>query len=178
MATRSVSCGTGTRRLRFKVKPGDPRAATPFADAVLSDFVLDEIITNPIDNSYLKHLLLLIIYPDIPILRALESVDLREAQRNRSLLIRPPEYLKNAVDARTLAMCGNPEALLKHSPPISRTSRSASRRIRHGPLSMCPRHSACRSIKQSSLRSQVEISIPPSRHATSLICACRSTRSR
>ena len=97
--------------VKVEGRTGDPRDATPFADTVLSDFVLDEIITNPITDAYKKHLLLLMIYPDIPILRALESMDLSEAQRSREVLLRPPEYLKNAIGSRTLALVGHQEGL-------------------------------------------------------------------
>jgi hypothetical protein len=78
---------------------------------VLSDFSLDEIITNPVDNVYKKHLLLLMIFPDIPVLRSLDTVDFAAAEADRNVLLRPTDYLSSTFSTRTLAMVGAPEAL-------------------------------------------------------------------
>ena len=81
-------------------KTGDPRDASPFQYAVLSDYSLDEIVTTKVSNSYKKHLMLLTIYPDIPVLRALEHVDVDAAQLDRSTLLYPPEFVGQVAGKR------------------------------------------------------------------------------
>lgn len=90
---------------------GAAREASPFAHAVISDFVIDEIVTNQIGNAYKKHLVLLTIFSDIPVLVSLESADLAAAQTDRELLLRPVDFLANVVATRSLALAGHPEAL-------------------------------------------------------------------
>jgi hypothetical protein len=90
---------------------GDPREASPFARAVMSDFVLDEILTHPISDAYKKHLLLLTIFPDVPVLVPLDSADLAAAQIHRDVLLRPADFLSGAVGTRLLALAGQPDAL-------------------------------------------------------------------
>ncbi len=92
-------------------KTGDPRSTSPFSDAVLSDFSLDELITIPIGNAYKKHLALLAVFPDIPVLLPLEQVDLAEAERDRSVLVREPNFLSSVAALRARAVIGDPVAV-------------------------------------------------------------------
>lgn len=49
---------------------GDDMQLSPFADAVLSDYVIDELVTIPVtDNAYRKHVAQLMIFPDVPVLK-------------------------------------------------------------------------------------------------------------
>jgi hypothetical protein len=97
--------------VRQEARTGAAREASPFAHAVISDFVIDEIVTNQIGNAYKKHLALLAIFPDIPVLVSLESADLAAAQTDRELLVRPADFLAKVVATRSLAVAGHPEAL-------------------------------------------------------------------
>ena len=88
-------------------KTGGPRSATPFQHAVLSDYSLDEILTIPIGNAYQKHLLLLTVFPDMPVLRALNVVDIPVVQAKRAELLRPAGYTENSVCGPLLALHGH-----------------------------------------------------------------------
>lgn len=77
---------------------------------------MDEIVTNPISNAYAKHLVLLTIFPDIPVMQALNLVDIPVALANRALLLRPADYLQNSIGGRLLALLGHADsrAALEH----------------------------------------------------------------
>ncbi len=100
-------------------KTGDSRERTPFQHAVLSDFSLSEIITNPIDNAYLKHVVFLTIFPDLPVLRPLDGLDIGAAQRDRSLILNPPDFLPGVIPTRLLAAAGHPEAVRAHEQDLA-----------------------------------------------------------
>lgn len=93
MGTRSPGCGIGTPRSIPTGRRATLEKASPFARAVMSDFVLDEILTHPISDAYKKHLLLLTIFPDVPVLVPLDSADLAAAQIHRDVLLRPADFL-------------------------------------------------------------------------------------
>jgi hypothetical protein len=116
---------------------GDAREASPFAHAVISDFVVDEIVTHQISDAYKKHVLLLAIFPDIPVLVSLESADLAAAQSHRELLLRPADFLAKVVTTRLLALAGHPEALRGLAEDIankqSRIDADAARAIDYAP---------------------------------------------
>ena len=90
---------------------GDPRGASPFQHAVISDYGLDEIVTNPIGNAYVMHVHFLTIFPDIPVLQSLNIVDIPAAQADRTILLRPADYIQTSIGGRWLALVGHPEAV-------------------------------------------------------------------
>lgn len=92
-------------------KTGDPRSESPFEHAVLSDYSLDELITLPVGNAFKKHLLLLTIYPDIPVLLPIEQVDLNQAMSDRNLLLHEANFLSSVANLRARALIGDPVAV-------------------------------------------------------------------
>ncbi len=79
---------------------------------MLSDYSLDEILTIPIGNAYQKHLLLLTVFPDMPVLRALNVVDIPVVQAEESReLLQPAGYTENSVCGRLLALHGRKRPL-------------------------------------------------------------------
>lgn len=89
---------------------GDPRSSSPFEEAVLSEYSLAELVTTTNDNALKKHLVLLTIFPDIPVLRCIEGLDLRQIETDRDLLLLPTTFLRNLTGLRLAAMAGHSEA--------------------------------------------------------------------
>lgn len=86
---------------------GDSRSESPFSNAVLSDFALDEMISIPVSNAFKKHLALLTIFPDIPVLLPLEQVDINDAEHDRSILVRESNFLPSVAGLRARALIGD-----------------------------------------------------------------------
>jgi hypothetical protein len=97
-------------------KTGDDISLSPFSNAVLSEYIIDELLTIPIDsaaNAYKKHFLFLLTFPEIPVFKSItqfskESLDsitqyelLRERDfagqvaAKRALALTSPEHLRD-----------------------------------------------------------------------------------
>lgn len=81
---------------------------SPFSNAVLSDYVVDELLTIPIDsagNAYKKHLALLSIFPNIPIFKSITLFSKENLEKAAiSELIRPNGFAGQVAANRALAL--------------------------------------------------------------------------
>jgi len=84
---------------------GDPIAFSPFKDAVVSEYTLDELITIPISTPYKKHLAFLSIFQDLPVFSSITKFSPEElASATEIDILAAPEFLKGLVTTRLLAL--------------------------------------------------------------------------
>ncbi len=86
---------------------GDDMSLSPFSEAALSVYVIDELLTIPIDsasNAYKKHLALLTIFPKLPVLKAITQLTPEELNRvHTKELLMPNEFAGQIALKRLLA---------------------------------------------------------------------------
>jgi len=83
----------------------DPIALSPFVDAVVSEYTLDELITIPIGTAYKKHLCFLMIFQELPVFTSITKFDAKTLNNSREGdILLPSDFLPGLVTIRSLAL--------------------------------------------------------------------------
>lgn len=89
-------------------RTGDDIVLSPFSETILSEYVVDEMLTIPIErasDAYKKHVAFLSIFPYIPVLKSITKFTKSDFDRNFTKeLLMPREFAGQVAAMRALAL--------------------------------------------------------------------------